>query len=101
MSIKWIIDPSYLICRENIRCSSAKEAPIILFGKDLKDLPCYELGYYSIGPETVLNACTGPDGGLTSVNKSQKHLSIADPEIDFIDIHDDQQNESKFLLLKP
>lgn len=47
-----------------------------------------------MGANTVLSAYTGPDGGLTSVNRSQKHLSIADPEIDFID-NPDEQNESK------
>lgn len=29
---------------------------------------------------------TGPEGGLTTINPSKKHLSTSDPDVDYIDI---------------
>lgn len=33
---------------------------------------------------------TGPNGGLTTVNQRQRHLSISDPDVHFIDIIEDE-----------
>lgn len=45
----------------------------------------------SQGNEEVFAAYTGPNSGLTAVNLQQKHLSISDTDIDYIDMLD--QNE--------
>jgi hypothetical protein len=43
-------------------------------------------------------AVTGPDGGLTTVNRHQRHLSTSDPDVDYIDIQqhitDQEQNNT-------
>jgi hypothetical protein len=43
-------------------------------------------------------AVTGPDGGLTTVNRRQRHLSTSDPDVDYIDIQqhitDKEQNNT-------
>lgn len=32
---------------------------------------------------------TGPNGGLTTVNQRERHLSISDPDVHFIDVMDE------------
>ncbi|KAL1117369.1 hypothetical protein AAG570_004695 [Ranatra chinensis] len=39
---------------------------------------------------------TGPNGGLTTVNRKQRHLSISDPDVHFIDTTDDEPNPGQF-----
>lgn len=62
-----------------------KEGPAILHGKNPTDLPNYDLGQYQTGAETIVGCYTGPDGGLTTVRRIEKHLSVLDADIDFID----------------
>nr|XP_015836523.1 PREDICTED: PP2C-like domain-containing protein CG9801 isoform X4 [Tribolium castaneum] len=62
-----------------------REGPPIIYGKNPTDLPNYELGEYETGPSSVVGCYTGPKGGLTTVKRAEKHLSVPDPDIDFID----------------
>ncbi|GJQ85952.1 hypothetical protein Trydic_g21800 [Trypoxylus dichotomus] len=68
-----------------------KEGPPVISGKVLTDLPNYDLAEYCTGSDSIIGCFTGPNGGLTTVKRTEKHLSIADPDIDFIDT---QQEES-------
>lgn len=45
-----------------------------------------------MGLHAVFAAVTGPGEGLTAVNQHQRHLSTNDPDVDYIDILE-QQNE--------
>lgn len=69
-----------------------RNEPDILHGRSPQELPRRSIGnlYHN-----VLCAMTGPDGGLTTVNKQEKHLSTSDPDIHFID---DQTGENDCLL---
>lgn len=62
-----------------------REGPPILYGKNPTDLPNYELGQYETGGDTIVGCYTGPCGGLTTVRRHEKHLSLLDADIDFID----------------
>lgn len=62
-----------------------REGPPILYGKNPTDLPNYDLGHYQTGSETIVGCYSGPDGGLTTVRRVEKHLSVLDADIDFID----------------
>lgn len=62
-----------------------KEGPPILYGKNPTDLPNYDLGHYQTGSDSVIGCYSGPDGGLTTVRRIEKHLSVLDADIDFID----------------
>lgn len=73
-----------------------KEGPPIIYGKNPTDLPNYEIGEYDIGPDSIIGCYSGPNGGLTTVRRTEKHLSILDNEIDFIDTYEDET--SKFLF---
>ncbi|XP_043271457.1 PP2C-like domain-containing protein CG9801 isoform X2 [Venturia canescens] len=64
------------------------EGPVILHGRNPEELPCKPLGIVSDEEEDVIAALTGPDRGLTTVNLKQRHLSISDPDVDYIDILD-------------
>lgn len=46
------------------------------------------IGNIVTGQQSVFASLTGPGGGLTTVNPSQKHLSTSDPDVDYIDIMD-------------
>ncbi|KRT80503.1 hypothetical protein AMK59_7283 [Oryctes borbonicus] len=74
-----------------------KDGPPVISGKVLTDLPNYDLATYHTGSESIVGCYTGPNGGLTTVKRSEKHLSIADPDIDFIDT---QQEESASYEIK-
>ncbi|KAJ8964219.1 hypothetical protein NQ314_005048 [Rhamnusium bicolor] len=67
-----------------------REGPPIIYGKNPTDLPNYELGRYESGPNTTIGCYSGPSGGLTTVRRSEKHLSVLDADIDFIDTHDEE-----------
>nr|XP_022899738.1 PP2C-like domain-containing protein CG9801 isoform X2 [Onthophagus taurus] len=66
-----------------------QENPPVISGKTPTDLPNYDLGTYKIGPECIVGCHTGPNGGLATVKRTEKHLSIAEAEIDFIDTQEE------------
>lgn len=66
-----------------------KEGPTVLYGKNPTDLPNYDLASYEMGQENIVGSYTGPNGGLTTVKRTEKHLSITDPDIDYIDTQDE------------
>ncbi|XP_023711449.1 PP2C-like domain-containing protein CG9801 isoform X2 [Cryptotermes secundus] len=69
--------------------------PIILHGRNPHELPRKNIGTIILGNQFA--AVTGPDGGLTTVNRHQRHLSTSDPDVDYIDIQQhvaDQERNS-------
>lgn len=70
-----------------------QEGPPIIYGKNPTDLPSYDVGSYQMGSNTILGCYSGPNGGLTTVKRTEKHLSILDPDIDFIDTNDDEEGK--------
>jgi len=58
--------------------------PVILHGQNPHELQRKTIG--TINLDNQFAAVTGPDGGLTTVNRRQRHLSISDPDVDYIDI---------------
>lgn len=58
--------------------------PVILHGRNPHELPRKNIGTIILGNQFA--AVTGPDGGLTTVNRRQRHLSTNDPDVDYIDI---------------
>lgn len=68
-------------------------APTILHGRNPHELPPKALGEPASGPDSIVAALTGPDGGLTSVNRKQRHITTSDPDVDFIDILDHPDGE--------
>lgn len=72
-----------------LRHITLKEGPPIIYGKNPTDLPNYELGSYTNGSNTIIGCYSGPNGGLTTVKRTEKHLSVLDDDIDFIDTPDE------------
>ncbi|KAF2898816.1 hypothetical protein ILUMI_07359 [Ignelater luminosus] len=68
-----------------------KEGPPILYGKNPTDLPNYDLGIYEVGPDSIIGCYSGPNGGLTTIKRLEKHLSIPDTDIDFIDTQEEPE----------
>ncbi|XP_076650041.1 PP2C-like domain-containing protein CG9801 [Halictus rubicundus] len=64
-----------------------QEGPVIVHGRNPEELPIRQLGNFQEDKETFA-AHTGPDNGLIAVNVQQKHLSINDIDIDYIDMLD-------------
>lgn len=64
-----------------------QEGPVIVHGRNPEELPIRQLGNFQEDRETCA-AHTGPDNGLIAVNVQQKHLSINDIDIDYIDMLD-------------
>ncbi|XP_066601508.1 PP2C-like domain-containing protein CG9801 [Prorops nasuta] len=64
-----------------------QEGPLILHGRNAQELPVKRLGNFP-KDEEIFAALTGPDIGLTAVNQDQKHLTINDEDIDYIDMQD-------------
>lgn len=60
-----------------------------MYGKIPTDLPNYEINKYEFGPNSIIGCYSGPNGGLTTVRRIEKHLSILDGDIDFIDTPDE------------
>lgn len=61
--------------------------PDILFGRTGQELPCLRL--CSLQSE-IIATHTGPDGGLTTVNRGQRgHVTSQDPDVSYIDSEDD------------
>ncbi|XP_034936841.1 PP2C-like domain-containing protein CG9801 isoform X2 [Chelonus insularis] len=69
------------------------EGPIVLHGRNPEELPSKTLDKIDDNEE-VFAALTGPDRGLTTVNLEQKHLSISDPDVDYIDILEQNEQQS-------
>lgn len=68
-----------------------------MHGRNPEELPIRQLGNFQEDKE-VFTAHTGPDNGLAAVNLQQKHLSINDIDIDYIDMLDqgEQYRNSKY-----
>lgn len=64
-----------------------REGPLILHGRNPEELPIKTLAKLD-NDEKIFAAITGPDRGLTTVNLKQKHLTINDSDVDYIDILD-------------
>ncbi|KAH1011375.1 hypothetical protein HUJ04_000760 [Dendroctonus ponderosae] len=71
---------------------SLQEGPPIIYGKTPTDLPNYELAKYESGTNTVVGCYSGPNGGLTTVKRTEKHLSVPDDDIDFIDNPEEEEH---------
>ncbi|XP_044018404.1 PP2C-like domain-containing protein CG9801 isoform X2 [Aphidius gifuensis] len=69
------------------------EGPIILHGRNPEELPSKVIDKLDENEE-IFAALTGPDRGLTSVNLKQKHLSISDPDVDYIDILEKNEQQT-------
>lgn len=68
-----------------------------MHGRNEEELPIRQVENFQ-GDKEVFAAHTGPDNGLTTVNLQQKHLSINDIDIDYIDTLDqgEQYRTSKY-----
>lgn len=66
-----------------------RNEPEILHGRTPQELPPREIGCLN---DVLINAITGPAGGLTTVNKEKMHISISDPDVHFIDGADEESN---------
>lgn len=61
--------------------------PDILFGRTGQELPCLRLCPLQ---GDIIATHTGPDGGLTTVNRGQRgHVTSHDPDVSFIDSEED------------
>lgn len=61
--------------------------PDILFGRTGQELPCLRLCPLQ---SDIVSAFTGPDGGLTTVNRGQRgHVTSQDPDVAYIDSDED------------
>nr|CAH7762588.1 unnamed protein product [Callosobruchus chinensis] len=74
-------------------CIAVKEGPPVIHGKNPTDLPSYDLGCYDSGPNTIIGCYSGPNGGLTTIKRVEKHLSVLDPDIDFIDKYEENGDQ--------
>lgn len=70
-----------------------RSAPTILHGRNPHELPPKALGEPVSSSDSIYAALTGPDGGLTTVNRKQRHITTNDPDVDFIDILDNGDDE--------
>ena len=75
-------------------CSESRlKQPDILYGRTGQELPCLKL---SCLQDELIAVHTGPDGGLTTVNKGEKgHVTSQDPSLVFIDSEDEPVPPSK------
>lgn len=46
-----------------------------------------------MGPDSTIGCYSGPNGGLTTVKRLEKHLSIPDTDIDFIDTQEEPEGK--------
>nr|CAH0101382.1 unnamed protein product [Daphnia galeata] len=66
---------------------SRLKQPDILFGRTGQELPCLRL--CTLQGE-IIATHTGPDGGLTTVNRGKRgHVTSQDPDVSYIDSEDD------------
>lgn len=63
-----------------------RHEPTILYGRTPHELPPLAIGHVITSQQSIFASMTGPEGGLTTINPSQKHLSTSDPDVDYIDI---------------
>lgn len=70
-------------------CSESRlKQPDILFGRTGQELPCLRICPLQAD---VIATHTGPDGGLTTVNRGVRgHVTSQDPDVIFIDSEDEQ-----------
>lgn len=68
------------------------DGPPIVHGKNPMELPNYDLCSYRTGPESIVGCYTGPSGGCTTIQRQEKHLSMGESEIEFID-NPDEEND--------
>ena len=84
----------------NLNSESRLKQPDILYGRTGQELPCIKI--CSMLNE-VIAVDTGPDGGLTTVNRGKKkHLTSQDPSLSYIDSEEEPvapPRESKHLVL--
>lgn len=72
---------------------SRLKQPDILYGRTGQELPCVRLNCLQ---DEIIAVHTGPDGGLTTVNKREKgHVTSQDPSLVFIDSEDEPVSLSK------
>ncbi|GAB6022127.1 hypothetical protein CHUAL_006268 [Chamberlinius hualienensis] len=57
--------------------------PEIICSRSFEELPSMELRPLS---SVVCSACTGPNGGLTTVGKRLRHVDVTDPNLDFVEL---------------
>nr|CAD7400369.1 unnamed protein product [Timema cristinae] len=84
-----------VLCLIFINHDVRQSEPIIIHGRNPHELPRKALGSLLLGPHSVFAAVTGPDGGLTTVNQRQRHLSTSDPDVDYIDILEQQAEQGR------
>lgn len=66
---------------------SRLKQPDILFGRTGQELPCLRLCPFQ---GDIIATHTGPDGGLTTVNRGQRgHVTSQDPDVSYIDSEED------------
>lgn len=87
----WFFWNFLLKYRKIFRNITLRDGPPIIYGKNPTDLPNYELGKYESGPNTIVGCYSGPNGGLTTVKRTEKHLSVPDDDIDFIDNPEEEE----------
>lgn len=76
-----------------------RDGPPIIYGKNPTDIPNYELGPYETGSNSIIGCYTGPSGGLTTVKRIEKHLSVLDADIDFIDTYEEEAGKYFLLII--
>lgn len=86
----------FVFCRR----ISLKDGPSIIYGKNPTDLPNYDIGEYESGHSSVIGCYSGPNGGLTTVKRTDKHLSILDGDIDFIDTYEEEKSKYCILIME-
>lgn len=75
----------------SLRRKLNKNHPDILCGKTCYDLPVKEINKLSA---KVVATQTGPNGGLTEVNRKTKPFELPDSDVDFIDEDYSESNDS-------
>ena len=66
-----------------------------MWSRNCEDLPIHNIGPIS---DHVFAAYTGPEGGLTAVNRKQRHI-VADEDVEFID--SEEKPETSVIAEKP
>lgn len=83
----------------NLDRESRLKQPDILFGRTGQELPCLRLCPLEVD---VIATHTGPDGGLTTVNRGQRgHVTSQDPDVSFIDSEEDPPSSTTAASSEP
>lgn len=83
-----------------------RHEPTILYGRTPHELPPLAIGHVVTSHQSIFASMTGPEGGLTTINPNQKHLTTSDPDVDYIDISEviptsleqKDKNSGKYIL---